>query len=399
MPQDTTTAHSLLGASSMSRWSVCAGSYILENIGLAEEGDTSFADIGSDAHDIAAECLRDGKELWEFYADARTENVDLAALSIYVDYINQLRRSASKYSEWIEKKIFISEDLRGTVDYAISFTNEKMLEIVDYKNGTGVFVDVVDNAQCKYYAWLLISQRPKGSVEYTLANYPDYKIRLTVVQPNYFGAAPVRSWDIPLKDLMDWANNVLLPSVYTLKGRTEYTIEDFSNGSHCQFCKVMLDCPLIKARYEQFKNLSTGRTVEDMNSAELDMLYDSVDNVQTFIKKMKFAVEGRLLTGETFKNAKLVEKRATSRNWREGADKALVSAFGTGVFTKPELKSPAVVEKEFAGAKTLTAEWAFTPESGGVTVAHISDRRPAVANNKESVKEVFGDFNWNTADY
>jgi hypothetical protein len=61
--------------------------------------------------------------------------------------------------------------------------------------------------------------------------------------------------------------------------------------------------------------------------------------------------------------------------------------FGEDAFTKPQLRSPAEMEKLGAAAKELVREYAYTPQTG-LTVAREDDNRPAV--KMESTQQAFG---------
>ena len=126
-----------------------------------------------------------------------------------------------------------------------------------------------------------------------------------------------------------------------------------------------------------------------METRDLDELFKTLPNIKTFIKRVEQATEGRLVGGEHFTNAKLVKKRASGRVWRDGADSKLIEIYGDGVYSH-DLKSPAVIEKEFAGGKSVTAEWAYTPEVNDVTVVPMTDKRAAVTATKQSAANVFG---------
>ena len=83
-----------------------------------------------------------------------------------------------------------------------------LLEIVDYKNGSGVLVDPHDNAQMLYYAAgvLAMIAHMKPPIAVTT-------VRMTVVQPHARSVAKIRSADIDVLDLQLWIEDVLVPGV------------------------------------------------------------------------------------------------------------------------------------------------------------------------------------------
>src|SRR5690606_34783602 len=83
----------------------------------------------------------------------------------------------------------------------------------------------------------------------------------------------------------------------------------------------------------------------------------------------------RLVGGSKISSAKLVEKKV-AREWRPGAQEALLKAFGEQAFKPKEIKSPAQVEKMSSRGKEMALEWSYKPESAGLSVAPLSDPRP-----------------------
>src|SRR3954467_10867369 len=81
------------------------------------------------------------------------------------------------------------EPLFGRLDVGMVSPGRGVLEIVDYKNGAGVWVGVEDNFQLLYYAAGALRQlTPNESVRI-------HRVRLTVVQPNTDPAKPIKYWD------------------------------------------------------------------------------------------------------------------------------------------------------------------------------------------------------------
>ena len=65
------------------------------------------------------------------------------------------------------------------------------------------------------------------------------------------------------------------------------------------------------------------------------------------------------------------------RVWKPEAPDIFVKEFPDEAMTAPKLKSPAEMSKISPRAKTLVAEWAYTPQTG-LTVVGKEDKRDAI---------------------
>lgn len=113
-----------------------------------------------------------------------------------------------------------------------------------------------------------------------------------------------------------------------------------------------------------------------LSNDELDTFYAMRDAVKKFGNELDKAVEARLEDGNEFKHAKLVDKRGR-RVWKQGAEKAMVKAFGDSAYAPKKLKSPAQIEKISSRGKEMALEFSYKNEETGRTVAPMSDPRPA----------------------
>ena len=141
-------AHSELGASQYERWKECPGSVKLCR-GI-EKASSEHAERGTRAHEKAAEMLIKG-ELW----DSSFE--DMESIKVYLDHVESLRAQKPDF-EAIEQRFHLDKlhpKLFGTADYVCYFKATKNLHVVDYKNGSGVGVEVSGeeggNVQLLYY--------------------------------------------------------------------------------------------------------------------------------------------------------------------------------------------------------------------------------------------------------
>lgn len=88
-------AHAQLSPSSAERWMTCPGSVALSK--GAPDDSSSFADEGTDAHELAAKCLESGKDAADFIGETMGKgNVVGADMAFhvqgYVDYVRDIVR-------------------------------------------------------------------------------------------------------------------------------------------------------------------------------------------------------------------------------------------------------------------------------------------------------------------
>ena len=245
-----TQAHSLLGASSAYRWLQCPGSFKLSQT-APHRPSSIYAATGTLAHEYIETAVAAGiteidpaqiGKTWT--QDGHTVTVDQA----FIDGINVMLAflsvpiEASRWSE-VEFRVSLADyftqgppppaQMFGTVDAAILHSPID-LEVVDYKNGSGVVVSPVENPQLLYYAAGVLRHLPPDQRAWV------QHITLTIVQPHAPGA-PVRSWVISAVDLLMWVDEVLVPGVEACT-RPDAPLNP---GSWCRFCPVSHACPRL----------------------------------------------------------------------------------------------------------------------------------------------------------
>lgn len=380
--------HSPLGGSSANRFMTCAGSFLLHREQLRngefEEVSSEFAALGTAAHELCAKSVATGMEPYEFlgeefggYLAGWPDGISLDAVSVYFNTCVSILQSAKEQNP--QRRRFLLEDtihlpeihplLKGTVDFGF-WSSLDGVYVIDYKNGEGVAVSVVNNRQLLYYAFLVVMSDPW--LRSADRNTPVY---LGIVQPNFYGIyEEPEIWIITLGDVIDWGHNELLPAMNRLMITQDIDRSDFVLGSHCQFCPVTLDCPLMQEAFEAYATADED-FIAMLTNEELDRYYTMREAVNRFKTVLERVIYARKITGSEIPSAKLVEKK-TARVWRPGAQTALVARFGEKAMTKPEAKSPAQIEKLSSDAKAFVLEWAYKPQAGQLTIAPLSDPRP-----------------------
>jgi hypothetical protein len=380
--------HSPLGGSAAHRFMTCEGSFLLQReqilAGQFEQIESEWAKLGTGAHELAAACLKQEREPYEFlgeefngYLAGWPDGINLDAVTIYVNECQRISRDVCNYSGfccYIEDTIHLPEIhplLKGTIDFGVAHKKHGIF-LRDYKNGEGIGVAAPMNKQLLYYGFLMILKILQDGHGLD----PKMPVSLGIVQPNFYGIFEEPDvWETDVQFVLDWGNNELLPKMRSLSElRVPKEFMVFTPGEHCQFCPVLLDCPKMQEAFEAYYNAEED-FIAMLTDEELDRFYSMREPARRFMKALETTVHHRLVTGAKIPNAKLVEKKV-ARVWRPGAAAALKAAFGEKAFTTPEVKSPAQIEKLSSRGKELALEWGYKPESAGLSVAPLTDPRP-----------------------
>jgi hypothetical protein len=379
--------HSPLGGSGAHRFMTCAYSFLKQReeieAGTFEDVPSEFAALGVAAHEAAAKAIATGCEPFEFlseefngYRVGWPEEISLDAVHVYFNEcmgILAARRSPGRLL--IETTIHLPEIhplFKGTVDFGW-WSKTQGLWLRDYKNGEGIGVAAPNNRQLLYYAALMIMSEPYLR-EGADRNMP---VNLGIVQPNFYGIyEEIIPWETTLGYVMDWMLSDLLPRMNALTQREAYGEEDAIPGDHCQFCPVLLSCPKMQRAFEEYATASED-FIAMLTNEELDRYYSQIEYARRFMNVLKETVKARKLTGGEIPSAKLVEPQK-ARVWKPGGVAAIQAAFGEKAFKPQEPLSPAGVEKLSSRGKELALEYGYKPDSAGLTVAPLSDRRPEV---------------------
>jgi hypothetical protein len=375
MSTEVRPAHSPLGASGAERWMSCPGSVnLLKQYNLPETDEPEYRSWGTSAHEAAYTCLRDSLEAWELIGQQFGKHVVDTEMSTTIqEYLDECRslvgEGGSQHLEFAIDAPDFHPQFYGTLDFGCVDATKERLKVRDFKTGAGVAVDVEWNPQLLYYAYGLLRHYPTVT-----------EVELGIVQPRGFHPdGTVRTWTIDADSVRTWAKETLLPAMH----RTELD-SDLDAGPHCRFCPAKLICPLMVSLFGAAMTQDP-KIVPQLHIQSLGRSYKYVAAVKSYLKALEEEVLRRNLTGETVPGTKLVQKKA-NRVWKDGAQAELESAVGKDIYTEPELRTPAQVEKLGAAAKRAVGRLAYTPMTG-VTVTDLDDKRPAV--QVKSTEETF----------
>lgn len=370
--------HSPVGASGMSRWSVCPASVSLSR-GIVEQ-PSSFAQEGTDAHTLAQWCLNKGIDAWECigaytFPDGEEIDIDKDMADAVQEYLNAVRIRHPKRHQgnsWVERSFHckdIHPAMYGTSDLTVYSRGQRSLDVWDYKHGAGIVVDVQKNPQLMYYAVGMLEDLDLwGKVDL---------VTLHIAQPRgWHPDGAIRSWSITVADLIKWRYDVLLPTIIAASQGSDILV----SGDHCRFCPARKRaCPQLAKDMDELEDLMTefddGEGAEELSNEQIGRFLALSERAAMVSSAANEVAFHRLKAGADIPGRKLVSSR-TNRAWKDGAEDAIMAAFGGQALAKAKVKSPAQIEK-LAGGTTLAEEWAFKPE-GKLTVAPESDKRTAV---------------------
>ena len=351
------TAHARLSASAAERWMNCYGSVAaIEK--LPEAPSSPAAAEGTKAHDIAADCLTGGTPT---IPDDMAEGIQL-----YLDTCARLKLD----QRWIELPLTdaLSEwdsDLGGTADFVTYSPTKKLLRVVDFKFGAGLFVSADDNKQLKVYALgaLLAINRPVDMVE------------VYIVQPRFEGAEPVRMQSFPAHDLLEFAGDI----AHAAKA-TRLPDAPFTAGPWCKktFCPNARGCPALEKMQHALVKQEFGDVVP-FDPKQLADALTAIPLVEARIRAIKEFAYERAVAGDQIPGWKLVDKRPR-RQWTD--EKAVISwaeSRAINPFETPAVKSPAQMEKGLKKQEKTELAQFTASVSGGSTLVAESDARPAVS--------------------
>lgn len=388
---DALPAHSHLGASSCERWCACPGSIRL-SAGLSSK--SSFAAEGNAAHVLADECLKQLIDcgLVEVYdhigreieIEGFTFTVDQEMADAVVTYLEAIQARYEPGDEVESEVKFHLKDLHkdffGTADCTIYKPAEKRLVVVDFKYGKGVPVVATDNPQLMYYGYGAATRKANRGVG---------RVDILIVQPRCplpgDEIPGVRVWETDVVQLLDHSADLIEAA-----RETEKPDAPLNPGDWCKFCPAAAVCParrdsVMKAAQAEFgagdlivPEIST-LTVEQRQQVLgiKEQLRDWLKRVEEF--EHHEAEAGRPLAGW-----KLVAKRA-NRKWLDvkKAVRSLQLKYGLAsdeLYTEPELKSVAVVEKMIPKKLRGGFDALYDKKSSGTVLAPESDPRPAATS-------------------
>lgn len=365
--------HSDLGASNMYRWSQCPGSFnLIRSLpAQAPSPPSIYVATGTLAHGLIDEAIKSrqtqfdvGTLLGTTYKvgpHAITPDHDfVAGIQMMLDYvvgtvsIQTLTRVQSELRVnlryWFDQAgVTPPVAMFATADVALADLQDGTLEIVDYKNGSGIFVPVEGNPQLLYYA--------AGVLAAERLNFDHYgRIKITVVQPHAPGGPPIRSQVLSVVDVMIWIDEVLIPAVEACAQPDAPLV----HGSWCRFCPAAHACPTL---------MDAAKTMSGKNEFSPYMLPATPDEMAEQLalaeKAMTWADAIRAYAVEQLKSQVRIpgwglEPTRPTRRWSNTdavLDELTASQLTLDVTHDFKLKTPAQLEKVIKTHALMPKAW------------------------------------------
>lgn len=233
--------------------------------------------------------------------------------------------------------------------------------ILDWKFGSGVSVDVEENAQLMFYAAASM-RTPEARWAFVGAD----EVEMIIVQPPH---APKR-WVCDIGRIVDFERE-LLAAVKVALGPNP----PLAAGDHCRWCAAKPICPVMTGAAQ--RALRTAIAGLDLDS--IGQSLKDAELLEQWIADLRALAQQVIEEGAAVPGYKLVPKRAI-RKWVDD-DAALAALKSVGLddrdLLETSLISPAKAEKLLKKSKQALPDGLTVAASSGTTLAPDSDPRPA----------------------
>jgi hypothetical protein len=319
--------------------------------------------------------------------DVYTVDSDMSeAVQVMLEYVARTMAELTDPELYLESAYDLSwvyPGMFGTSDVTIS-EEFGTLVVADYKHGQGVPVHITGtdgkpNSQIMYYA--------AGAAHD--AGWTHEKARLAIVQPRCYDVPDVQEIEISIAELRKWAEN-------DLRKAAELTDDDnpiLVAGDHCKWCTVQAICVEARAKAFAIAKADFDGVVDELpvpqEAHELSRALGWLPMIDNWVKAVNAEVQRRLEAGLEVPSYKLVRKRSVRKidpelTEEEVRKRVIAAARGEAKAAdlfEQKLRPLGQLEKASKKLKAALAEGqgiTVKPE-GGLTVAHVSDKRPAVS--------------------
>lgn len=397
--------HARLSPSSSKRWMTCPGSVALEESLNLEYTPNKYAAEGTVAHEIHEKCLLESRNAnyyigQTFEADGFKFKVtqEMAdAVQESLDYIWGRMREAEDFGYKVELLVEVRCSLKhlgipgldgGTSDVVLIFWNDDVaceVEIVDYKHGQGVAVDVIENTQALCYADGVISL-PKFN-----GHGIHEGVKITISQPRaHHPDGRIRSWDTDKDCIMNWEEDELIPKA---KRTHDKDAELVPSDDGCRFCGASGQC---KALYEKTQQIAIADFKDDnfpdpkvMTPEQKMIVMEHATMIKSFIVAVEANVQHEVDQGSTdYESAFKLVRKTTQRKLTDKAfdelDSPLLDYLDEDDLYEKKAKGLGAIEKALKDkgkkpkeVKEIMSEVTIKPE-GSLVIAPLSDKRSAV---------------------
>lgn len=400
--------HAKYSPSKLPRIIACPASALYESPVDQAATSSSYADEGTLAHALMAECLDNGIYIPTPALTGKyqlTKSV-LDAIQFSLDYAYSLKQSYIQRGvdvyDLVEQKVSLAgfvpstnceqlNDVAGTLDYALVAGDT--LHIVDWKFGAGIEV-YPDTPQLLAYALGKIAI-PERALRYRT-------VHCTIVQPRITTDEHVKTHIISMEDLLLWLHLTLVPALISINSKHPIFKPSVST---CRWCPIKNSCAARKASaaqvaaqvfalHDMLPSESPSENSTEPDPDDLTVLLDKAPILRQYLDDLEDYVRGLLLSGRAVPGYKLVSGRSTRQWANEQQAKDWCFSRGYDEYKMSTLKfaSPAQAEKILPKALVKDPEFLnlIVKPEGKPTLVKETDKRPALTFR--TAAEIFADF-------
>ena len=367
----------IVGGSTAKRVMACPGSVKLVQQ-MPEKPSSKYADEGTLLHNVIAEILTTDRTP-ESYLGTVYEGITLdqdlidAKLRPALDALNEI--DPNKEMEYaVEQVVGFDTALPGVFGSAdlIGRLGNRAI-VLDWKFGSGVAVDVEENAQAMFYA--AAAMRTPATM---WAFQGVTEIECIIVQP-----PSVKRWVTYPSRIASFERELVL----AVRGAM-LSDAPLSSGDHCRWCAAKPICPVMTGAVDRaLKN-----KLHAIDAAQIGVYLKQAELLEAWISGVNELAYQMLDEGLSVPGYKLVPKRST-RKWID--DEVALQALERLGLTTEELVettvvSPAKAEKLLKKQKLPLPADLVVSISTGNTLATEDDPRPAVVQIGKQLASALG---------
>jgi hypothetical protein len=251
--------------------------------------------------------------------------------------------------------VFGSADLIGRIG--------RRAIVLDWKFGSGVAVDVEENAQAMFYA---AAAMRTDATRWAFKGVEE--VELIIVQPAH---APhhIKRWVTTPGRILNFERELFVAVKTALLPDAPLT-----SGDHCRWCAAKPVCPLLTGAVDRALHTS----VKALDADQIAAYVANADLLETWIADVRALAQTMMEQGVRLPGYKLVPKRGTRKwlNEERALDELAALGLTNEELTETVLLSPAKVEKVLKKRKLDLPRDLVVSVSTGNTVAPESDPRP-----------------------
>jgi len=355
-------SHATLSPSKRHRWSVCPGSVREERAYPEQPGGPAAVD-GTHTHTLLEHCIKAGVadptpmvgiKMSDHEGEFVVDSDRAARVKVAIDYVQQrIAPTMGMVKVIAEQRVdpsFLTSrnDLSGTVDVQIHDELNRVLEIIDYKDGMNDAWDSAILQMEQYAVGALAALRVPKPYRYAFD-----VVRLTVIQPKLAlkGGEAVRSKDYAIDEVVD----VVARDIVVQAAATDRPDAPLVPGEkQCRYCAHRGACSALANKALEvvdrvdIVSSAASKDPTTMPDEQIVQIMEAAPLMRQLLEAVEKEAERRLKAGVSLPGLKMVNGRGT-RSWKlsddEMAEKLVKLGIPKGAIYETKLVSPAKAEK------------------------------------------------------